>query len=581
MKASATADAQLGAQQRGERIARWALVAGLAAGAVVLIWNSRGTTFYADEWRFYAQYRGISPHTLLEPINGHLLVLPILAYKLLLIVFGAGSFVPFRLFDVALQVLGAALFAKLLADRVGWVATLPATIVLLLLGAGWEVVAGAYASFNMLSIDAGLGMLLLLERRTLRADILAGVLLFVSLFSFGIGLSFAVGAAVQIFFRPAPQRWPRAWVVAVPLLLFVAWELWARGAYPPEASRLTASSIPSLPSNLAQNLAYVCAALTGLFRLPGDQPLAFDSTPGAPIAVVLAIAAGWVAVRRRRRLRPETWVYLVILLSYWVLLSLVVDPSPGLPRYLYPGGVFLLLFLGELAYGVRAGLRGFLVLAAIAAVALFSNITMLNQAGDFFRLQAAESRGELGVIDSVGGRVPAGFLIRPQSPTMPLHAGEYLDAAESYGTPAYSLSELPGASPVARGPADSVLIRALRLRLRAAGRSLSPRSAQPTGPDPARNFIGPARRCLRIDPNFTSFGVAGQGPADLYLKAAPGEPVDLVASRFSPAPASTIGQLDPGRAALLRLPRDGIGLPWHFEAIAGRLAFACRLPARG
>jgi hypothetical protein len=478
-----------------------------------------------------------------------------------------------------LQVLGAALFAKILASKVGYVATLPATIVLLLLGAGWEVVAGAYAIFNMLAIDAGLGMLLLLDRRTTRADLAASALLFVSLFSFGIGLTFAVGAGVQLLLRPAPERYRRAWIVLAPLALFFAWELWARGAYPPEASRLTAASIPSLPSNVAQNFAYVCAALTGLFRLPGDQPLAFDSTPGAPVAVALVIAVVYVAVRHLRRLRREIWIYLAMLLSYWVLLSLVVNPSPGLSRYLYPGSMFLLLFLGELAYGARVGLRGFLVLAAIAAVALFSNITTLNQAGDFFRVQAEASRGELGVIDAVGGRLPAGYLIRPESPIMPLRAGEYLDAADNYGTPAYSTRELPAAPLVARGAADTLLIRVLRLRLSPSGPSLDPGQAKQTGPDPAQDVVGRPRPCLRVDPRFPIVTVArSAGPSKLYLKAAPGARVELVASRFLPAPAVPLGHIPAGQAAVLRLPRDPIALPWRFQATAGQLAFACVLP---
>jgi hypothetical protein len=291
------------------------------------------------------------------------------------------------------------------------------------------------------------------------------------------------------------------------------------------------------------------------------------------------IACIYVVVRHLRRLRREIWVYLAMLLSYWALISVVVDPSPGLSRYLYPGSMFLLLFLGELAHGARAGLRGFLALAAIAAVALFSNITTLNQAGDFFRVQAEASRGELGVIDAVGGRLPAGYLIRPASPIMPLHVGEYLDAADSYGTPAYPTHELAEAPLVASGAADTLLVRALRLRLSPSGRAPSPGQANSTGPEPAQDVVGRARPCLRVDPRFPIVTVArSAGPSTLYLKAAPGARVELIASRFLPAPAVPVGFIDAGQAAVLRLPRDPIALPWRFQATAGQLAFACLLP---
>src|SRR5439155_13023036 len=55
----------------------------LVAGAVVLLHQIRGTTFWFDEWVWVAERHGSGLHSLLEPHNEHFSLVPVAIYKLL------------------------------------------------------------------------------------------------------------------------------------------------------------------------------------------------------------------------------------------------------------------------------------------------------------------------------------------------------------------------------------------------------------------------------------------------------------------------------------------------------------------
>ena len=73
----------------------------LAAG--LLFHNSRGTTFFADEWNIYVL--PLSLDITSSRRNGHLFVVPTLAYNTFFELFGADSYVPFRLMMVSVQLI--------------------------------------------------------------------------------------------------------------------------------------------------------------------------------------------------------------------------------------------------------------------------------------------------------------------------------------------------------------------------------------------------------------------------------------------------------------------------------------------
>src|ERR1700730_18375190 len=73
-----------------------AFVGLLAFGAALVLIETRGLSFFGDEWDFLITRRGLSPHVLLGPHGPHLSLIPVLLYKRLLAVFGASSYLPFR-----------------------------------------------------------------------------------------------------------------------------------------------------------------------------------------------------------------------------------------------------------------------------------------------------------------------------------------------------------------------------------------------------------------------------------------------------------------------------------------------------
>ena len=130
-------------------------------------------------------------------------MLPLIVFKTLLAIFGATSALPFRLAVVLFDLLNGLLLYLLVQRRVGPLLALAPALLLLFLGAGWEEIFEAFTLGPLISIAAGLGMLLCLDRRDLAGDIGAcALLLVVSLASFSLGIVFGLLAAVELLQRP-------------------------------------------------------------------------------------------------------------------------------------------------------------------------------------------------------------------------------------------------------------------------------------------------------------------------------------------------------------------------------------------
>src|SRR5262249_17352508 len=144
----------------------------------------------------------------------------------------------------------------------------------------------------LISLSCGIGMLLALDRGDRPGDVLACVLLLISVCSTGIGLPFLVGAGFELLWRRERRR--RIWVVAIPLLVYVIWAL----AYQPDP--LAGHSFVAAPGFSAAAAAGALAALTGLagdtVRTGGSSAL----TWGTPLAVAGAVLLGWRLARMVR-----------------------------------------------------------------------------------------------------------------------------------------------------------------------------------------------------------------------------------------------------------------------------------------
>ena len=83
----------------------WLLALAMLIAAVAILHQGRGTLPFFDEWNFIIERRGHSLDTLLRAHNGHLVVAPLLLYKLLLQIAGLTDYWLFRVVLVALHLL--------------------------------------------------------------------------------------------------------------------------------------------------------------------------------------------------------------------------------------------------------------------------------------------------------------------------------------------------------------------------------------------------------------------------------------------------------------------------------------------
>jgi hypothetical protein len=555
----------------------WAIFAGAALISIlVLAFAGRGQTLKGDEWG-YARDLATLPlsHVLFDPPAGkYLLVLPLLLYKGAFSTFGISDYTPYRLAGMALTVLVAALFMILAARRLGYLPALLGAVLILFLGSSSEVTTTALRIPIQIAMAAGLGMLLALERRGRRADIAACVLLVIAVTSHPLGLAFAGAAAVIVLARPAPDRWRRAWIFAVPMVLFAAWYVTLREPAPNSAS--IGHQLTDLPRFEFQSLATMAAAISGTFRSPFNGHINFLNPVSYLLAVVIIAGVGFRVMTTR--LPATFWAILTAVLILFAAPAFApgVLRSPTASRYVFPGVIMLLLLICETVRGVQIGERRVRIAAvwataAILAVALYSNITVLDKNARFWASQSKQVRAELAALDLAQGSVDPSF--QAEGPTsvpripythMTLTAGEYFAVKAAFGTPAFSPTELHSAPLADRHVADVVLARALDLKLRPAP-SLNP-SAKAERPKVVTTTgttrdSGPS--CVTIAPRS---GPAGSQVAlprgGIALSTSGGSPVGLVLGRFG-GYGYPLQQLQPRGAAVLVIPPDLNPTPWR------------------
>src|SRR5262245_20698892 len=84
---AATGDPALA--DRGDRISVWLLRFGFVlALCVLLAWVGDGLTFFGDEWDIVLRDPGWTAHSLLDPLNEHIQLAPVVIYKLAFWLFG-------------------------------------------------------------------------------------------------------------------------------------------------------------------------------------------------------------------------------------------------------------------------------------------------------------------------------------------------------------------------------------------------------------------------------------------------------------------------------------------------------------
>jgi hypothetical protein len=536
------------------------LVVAMAIAAALILYLNRGTTFYADEMGRVLSSPGFDLRYVIEPHAGHLTVTSNLVVQGMLEAFGT-DYAAFRVLGVVPVLLCAGLFYTLARRRIGALPALAPSLVLLVFGSAWELVVIPFGFAVITGTALGLAALLALDRDDRLGDLAACALLCLSVVTFSVGLAFVVGVAVNVLLRE--DRWRRAWVFIVPALLYTAWWLWTLSLSDITASgdELKATNVLVIPSYIADSLAAVLGSLLGLgysFEDPtGEIELGWGriASVGALIALALRI--------RRGNLPASLWSSLAIVLALWTLGALVVGllRSPEAPRYLFAGGVAVLLVATDAARSIRFSRLGLAALFAACAVSLATNLALLRDGAAFVRDASASTRAALAAADLARGQAAPDFGPLVDAPfgqflgNVP--ASTYYSVVDRYGSPAFSLSELERQSEPVRQDADRALAKALDLRLTESGAPTSKGACREVRTGPGAPPVELPRRGAEI----TALGAGG--------------PVSL--ARFATIPTAELGRVAPGETAALRIPVDDASPPWRVSVPGASAVELCPL----
>jgi len=425
-------------------------LAGLLA-ATLILHVGRGTTWFFDEWDWILHRRTGGVDDLLANHNGHLIALPLLAYKATWATVGLHGYDALRVLTVMVHLATCVVLFLLLRRRIWVWLALGAAIAVMFLGSAWQDLLWPSQLQYFGSMLGGLTALLLVERGDRAGDVGATLSLLVALACSGIGLPFLGAIGLELLLQR--RTWRRLWVVLLPAAAYVLWYL----NY--GSSQAKSSNVHLVAGYVERAAASATGALLGRDSGAGHWLL---GAVGIVVVVTLAV---------RRSISPRMAALLALPLSFWILtaLSRADSNEPGASRYLYPGAIFILLVLAQLVDDPswpRTD-RGRAVAATVAVglllVSLVGNVDQLRDGGAQLRSVSDYVQAELRAVELARGRVRSDF--RPDTARAPqVTAGAFLSAVDALGSPAYSVARVRQAPESVRIAADRVLLDALGVR---------------------------------------------------------------------------------------------------------------------
>lgn len=467
-----------------------ALVLAMAGASALILWAGRGTSLIGDELYYYGRLvERAGEHVpysfgieyLLAPHNGHLQLTGKLVYEAIFGTVGT-NYLVLRVVELIGMLLFVALVFELVRRRVGAVAALAAAVLLLFLGAAWEVMIWPFDLHTAYACAAGLGALLALERGGRCADPIACALLVVSVATIEVGLALVAAAAVLILWHEGRLR--RAWVFAVPVVLYLGWSLWAHRF---EQGDFVFSNLLSLPGSLAESAAATLGPMAGRIDAGATLFPAALGIDGWGVALA-GIAVAALALRLSRgRISPSLVALLAALLVYWSFIALA-DRPPDSSRYILVGAALVILITAEALRGARVRPIAAVALFVLVAVAVPPNIATLFDGRAYQVAEAEAARAHFGIIELARdrglaeaevARTGGGLVAFGVAP------GTYLDAAERVGSIGFSLERIRSESQRVRAAADRSLALLVGMEFGAA--------EAPTDPGDCRSIGGEGR----------------------------------------------------------------------------------------
>ncbi len=543
----------------GTTMGSWiALGVAMALSAALILATTAGESFGIDEMFYLGRlvedsgrvvaYDSLSLEYLFGPYNGHLQLGGKLIYEVTFALFGA-NYTAFVLVNIAALCASVGLVFELARRRVGPLTALAPCVLLLFLGFAREVLLWPFDVHTLAAIALGLGAILALEREDRRGDILASVLITLSVFTIEVGLAILVGIVVLVLWRP--DRLRRAWIFLLPAALYAAWWIWAR-KFDQEQSTLDPTNVSLIGETVFHSAAAVLGALTGTNPVIPATYITEVTWFGKALAVLGAAA---IVVRLRLGAVPRAlWAWLAVLLFYWVTMGAAARPAEG-SRYVFFGAVAVLLVATEAMSG-RIGKRVTAAVFVIVALALPANIAQLRSGHDtdVLHRDAEVSKAEFAMLELAGERVDPDY-IASSDPNVAavggglfigVPAGAYLSSVERNGSPAFTLEELRAQSEELRRIADVTLAAAIGLEAEV----IQPPAGAERCPvvSPAR---GQATISFPLRPGQTAFGPAS------------GRAVTVGLQRFADEQSGTLEKVPPEAWRRLEIPRDAAPEQWQ------------------
>jgi hypothetical protein len=540
------------------------LIAVLAAGAMMTIVLTWKLTFWQDTFDFLILRRDITWDTVMTPHNEHITVFPVLIEQAIMRVFGLGNAHPEYILLAIFLVVAALLVFVYVRRHLGYWAGLFATILILCLGPAWEVLLWPFEIGFIGSVIFGLAMFLALERESRNWDLAACAFLILSMGFSSLGLPFAVGAVVDALQKRRTRGWGRLYVAVVPLVLFALWYLgWGRDA----ESHMTLHNVFTAPRFVIESAAIALGSLFGL----GTNPINGETTPlwGALILVGLGVGIAYLQ-RRRPGFSPTLWPVAAATLANWVLTAFNQIPGrdPTSSRYQYAGAIFIVLVLANLLPRINWTRRALIVAAAVVVCAVGPNLVVLKGGRNGLDAQTVYTKADLAALQIARRTVAPDFQLGPEVAGTPslvnVYAGDWIQADDEYGSPAYSEEELAAAPAPGPQQADIVLSQALPLKT-------------VVTPD-AYDAGGGRENCVAVPGGSPTISEVEVGPGATRIEVAPGEEAHFNLRRFSPPgeyPVPMAGVAG-GSVVVLRVPRDESPRPWYLHAEAAQSVRVCR-----
>ena len=531
-----------------------------------------GLTFFYDEWAFVLDRRAWTIDTFLEPHGEHLSILPILVFKLLFVTVGLDDYWVYRVTTILAHLLCVLLIFVYARRRLGDILALCAAVPILFLGAAWQAILWPFVISFPISVAAGIGMLLALDRKDRRGDVIASLLLATSIASSSLGIPFAVAAFVELGLTR--ESWRRLWLVVVPLLLYGAWVI----AYGPEPTPgaedgllpLFRENIPNIPAHMATAVAGAVGGLTGL-----------GLDWGRPLALLAGIALG-LRIAGHASIPVRALAILIGAISFWGLMALFRAQlnTPVESRYLYPGAVFIVLIAVELARGARVSSRGLVLIAIVLAAAAVANFGLLRSGSQQLQEHSSYVAPELGALEIAGPGTDPSY--RPDPVRAPvLTAGPYFDAIHDLGSPADTAKEIRRRPDPQRQAADNVLLQALGVRLRPA-RDVASTSSAPDVEAAVAGTTSKDEHCIAFAPSVTGAAVDLRLPPTGVIISPQGSATTEIRLRhFAQGfPSSAYAAVPAGSTQILRVPARRDASDWHLRLTPTGPVQACGGSAR-